>query len=215
MIAAMLFDLDGTLVDTAPDLIDALNALLRERGLPEKPEAEIRPAVSAGANAIIAQGLGLSIDDDAVAALRQPYLEHYRQNLSARSRLFDGMSDVLDALERKRICWGVVTNKPAFLTDPLMEELALAHRCCAIISADTTAHKKPHPEPLFEACRRCGTDPTACVYVGDDRRDILAGNAAGMTTVAAQWGYFLPDDAPASWPADARITQPTDLLDWI
>ena len=215
MIAAMLFDLDGTPVDTAPDLVGALNAMLRERGLPERAFDEIRPVVSAGANAIIAEGFGLDIDDEAVLALREPYLQHYKQNLSANSRLFDGMEEVLATLEARNICWGVVTNKPAFLTDPLMAQLDLARRCCAIISADTTPFKKPHPEPMFEACRRCSIEPSKVVYVGDDRRDMLAGNAAGMTTLAAEWGYFVPEDKPSSWPADACVSQPTDLLNWL
>ncbi|MDO6462038.1 HAD-IA family hydrolase [Granulosicoccaceae sp. 1_MG-2023] len=215
MIEAMLFDLDGTLVDTAPDLIGALNAMLRDRGLAEKPAAQIRPVVSAGANAIIAAGFGLAPDSTEVADLREPYLAYYRDNLSACSRLFAGMGDVLNTLEQKQISWGVVTNKPAFLTDPLMAELGLAERCCAIISADTTPFKKPHPEPLFEACRRARLKPENCVYVGDDRRDIIAGNAAGMTTLAAQWGYFPADDGPADWPADGVVARPAELLNWL
>lgn len=211
----MLFDLDGTLVDTAPDLIHSLNIMLEENGKPWINPDLVRPHISGGANAIIAKGLGEDINSDAVASCRSRYLEIYHANLSVHSRLFPGMEDVLSYLEDNDKLWGIVTNKPGYLTEPLLEQMNLSWRCCAIISADTVAHKKPHPLPMLEACKRCSIHAADCIYVGDDTRDMEAGNAAGMVTLAAAWGYYLPDDRIESWPAQGVVLQPLDLLDWI
>ena len=209
---AVLFDLDGTLVDTAADLALALNLLLVEIGHPRVELEFIRPYVSGGANEIIRAGIGASEDGDLVASLRPRYLELYLENICQESRLFPGMSEVLSRLEYQALKWGVVTNKPAAYTGPLMDAMNLSARCCSIVSADTTAHKKPHPEPLLYACRQCGITPRNSLYIGDDKRDIQAGKAAGMQTAAALWGYIQQNDRVESWQADAIISQPKDIL---
>ncbi len=212
---SVLFDLDGTLVDTAPDLIYALNLLLIEQDKrPVKPES-IRPHVSGGSAAIIRAGLGDTATDSQIEQLKPRYLEIYRDNICQYSRLFPQMDQVIEQLEQRGIPWVIVTNKPSALTTPLLEAMQLAERCCSVVSADTTTYKKPHPEPLLYACDECDITPENCIYVGDDKRDILAGNTAGMLTLAASWGYFLPEDRIEDWPACAVINQPLEILDWV
>lgn len=214
-IEAVLFDLDGTLVDTAPDLIHALNLLLTENNYPEAALASVVNHVSGGSHAIIQAGLGKASDDTLIKQLQPRYLELYQLNISRHSRLFDGMESVLDTLESRGLPWGVVTNKPQFLTQALMKEMALDKRCCAVISGDTTKHAKPHPEPLFEACKRCEVLAEKCLYIGDDLRDIQAGNSAGMVTLSAAWGYYLPEDKIEQWPAQALLRRPKEILHWL
>jgi phosphoglycolate phosphatase len=212
---AMLFDLDGTLLDTAPDLINTLNILLTEIGRDNVSYEYARPYVSAGANALIKAGLGKNTSDEVAERHRARFLEIYLENISKQSALFEGMEEVLETLEKRGIAWGIVTNKPAFLTEPLLKALKLTTRCCAIISADTTPNKKPHPGPIIEACKRCNINASNCLYVGDDRRDIEAGNSAGMQTLAAAWGYYLAHDDPNTWQATAVISSPLELLAWL
>lgn len=214
-IKAVLFDLDGTLVDTAPDLIHALNLLLAENGYPETPAAAVVNHVSGGSRAIIKAGLGDACEDALVSQLQPRYLELYQAHLSRSSQLFEGMEKVLNTLEKRNLPWGVVTNKPQFLTQPLLRALGLDKRCCAVISGDTTARAKPHPDPLYEACRHCQINAANCLYIGDDLRDIQAGNSAGMTTLAATWGYYLPEDRIEDWPAQALLDKPEEILHWL
>jgi N-acetyl-D-muramate 6-phosphate phosphatase len=207
---AILFDLDGTLADTAPDLAGAMNRLRAARGLEPTPYELLRPVASAGARGLIGAAFGLKPGDDGYDELHDIFLANYEQALVVDSRLFDGISELLDALASRGIRWGVVTNKAARFTEPLVPLIGLQHASC-VISGDTTAHSKPHPEPLFEAARRLQLTPGQCWYVGDDLRDVQAGKAAGMPTVAAGWGYCGHVE-PATWNADALIGAPLDLL---
>jgi phosphoglycolate phosphatase len=213
--SAVLFDLDGTLVDTAPDLAFALNSLLQEQGKPTLPYEIIRPIASNGAGGLIDLGFGISGDDDLLPALRDRLLTIYQDNLSRESKLFDGMEEVLTALEQANITWGIITNKPAFLTDPLVKALQLTHRAACVVSGDTTQFSKPHPAPMLHACELINIAPEHCLYVGDAARDIEAGTNANMRTIAALYGYVAETDNPSDWQADAAIEQPKDILKWI
>jgi len=210
----LLFDLDGTLVDTAPDLAATLNALRAEHGQAPLPFDSIRPHVSHGARAMVRVGFAIDEDDARFAALRDRFLALYRERLMTNSRLFDGMDAVLAALENRGVKWGIVTNKPAWLTEPLLAGLGLAARAACIISGDTTRNRKPHPEPLLYASALVGIAPEHCLYIGDARRDIEAGRAAGMKTLVALFGYLGDDDSPHEWDADGSIDDPLDILDW-
>lgn len=214
-IQTVLFDLDGTLADTAPDLACALNTLLKEEGRAPLPFEHIRPVVSHGSPALLRVGFGLIPTDPNYAALRQRLLDHYARDLCRETRLFPGVEELLAELSRRGIAWGVVTNKPAFLTDPLMQLLAPNHPPVCIVSGDTTANKKPHPEPLLHACRLATAQPGACVYVGDAKRDVEAGKQAGMRALVALYGYIDENEAPHTWGADAMIDKPLDILTWL
>jgi phosphoglycolate phosphatase len=209
---AVLFDLDGTLADTAPDLAAALDRTLVQFGREPAPYATIRPVVSHGAMALIRTGFDMQPEHPGFAERRQFLLDSYAANLCNETRLFDGMAEVLRHLEERSIHWGIVTNKPAWLTDPLIEAMQLAHSAGCVVSGDTCAERKPHPAPILHACERIGCDPSATWYVGDAGRDIQAGRAAGCTTVAALYGYLHPEDPPETWNADLHINQPIDLL---
>lgn len=211
----VLFDLDGTLLDTAPDLANALNAVLQANGRAPLPFEFIRPVVSHGGNALIELGFDLKPGDSGFEPLRRQLLDYYENNIAQQTRLFPGMDEVLAYLETHGIHWGVVTNKPAWLTDPLMEALALSTRAAGIVSGDTLPERKPHPAPLLHACRLIGGDPQQCVYVGDAERDIQAGNSAGMATLVALFGYLLETDRPETWGATALIRQPQEIVDWL
>lgn len=189
--------------------------MLRERGHAPLPEAQIRPHVSHGGAALIRLGFGLEPDHPEFPPLRQRFLDFYQQNLARRTRLFPGMEELLQRLEQQQVAWGVVTNKPAWLTDPLMAALALTGRATCIVSGDTTAHAKPHPEPVLYACRMAGVAPAATLYVGDAERDIIAGRDAGTTTLAALFGYLGEQDDPAGWGADGALDEPLQLLEWL
>ena len=207
---AVLFDLDGTLADTAPDLAAAVNWMRAERGLEPTPYALLRPTASAGARGMIGAAFGLAPGDEGYEELRVQWFERYQSAMAVHSTLFDGISDLLEGITGAGMAWGIVTNKPARFTDPLVPLIGLAHAGC-VISGDTTPHAKPHPAPLLEAARRLDIAPAHCWYVGDDLRDIEAGRAAGMVTVACNWGYCGSID-PATWGADHLLDTPQQLL---
>lgn len=210
---AILFDLDGTLADTAPDLAAALNVLRASRGLEPAPYESLRPYASAGARGLIGAGLGLGPDAEEYEALRVAFLDSYAASIAVHSRLFDGVPALLDHLQAAGISWGIVTNKAMRFTDTLVPLIGLGHAGC-IVSGDTTPHPKPHPAPLLEAAQRLRVSPQACWYVGDDMRDIQAGRAAGMVTIAAAWGYC-GSDGPTQWNAHAIAGSPLGLLELI
>lgn len=212
MIEAVLFDLDGTLADTAPDLGGALNRLLEEQGLAPLPMPQMRPHVSGGTRALIRLGFQLSPEDTDYAALAQRFLAHYQAGLCVGTALFPGMAALLDALEARAVKWGVVTNKPQRFTLPLLECLGLKDRAACIVSGDSAARPKPDPAPLLLACTAAGVAPGKAIYVGDDLRDIVAGRAAGMRTVTAAYGYLGVAEPFESWQADAVIREPAEIL---
>lgn len=214
-IRTILFDLDGTLLDTAPDLAAALNTVLEENQLPPLPFESIRPAVSHGGIALIKLGFRLQQDDPRFDALRQRLLTVYRENISRRTTLFPGMEALLQAIEQRGLNWGVVTNKPGWLTDPLMKDLQLYDRAVCVISGDTLQQRKPHPAPLLHACQLANSLPEQCLYVGDAQRDIEAGINAGMYTMVALFGYFTEQDRPHDWGANHLIEEPRELLAWL
>jgi phosphoglycolate phosphatase len=211
----VLFDLDGTLADTAPDLANALNRTLQNHGKAPLTLEQIRPAVSHGAAALIRLGFGLQPDDDQFEPLRQELIGYYSEDLSSETTLFPGMDKVLEQLEECGLRWGIVTNKPARLTDPLMEQMGMDQRAACIVSGDTTANSKPHPEPILHACELAGGTPQQCLYVGDAKRDIEAGHNAGTQTLVALFGYLGEEDHPETWQADAQIEQPSGILEWL
>jgi 2-phosphoglycolate phosphatase len=211
MMEAVLFDLDGTLADTAPDLGCALNHMRGSRGLSPLPLSATRPVTSLGARGLLKVGFGISPDHADYAAMRREFLQLYESNICRETRLFPGMPELLGALETRQICWGIVTNKAEQLARLLLDELRLTARCACIIGGDTTPNIKPHPAPLLAACRSIRRDAGACLYVGDDLRDIEAGRAAGMKVAAARWGYLNGGD-PVTWNADWLLEEPRDLL---
>ncbi len=212
---SILFDLDGTLLDTAPDLAFALNAVVREEGLRPLSIDSLKPRISGGAAAMIRLAFGERQDQLEYARLLQRMLAIYRQHISDQTRFFDGMEAVIGEIERRKLGWGIVTNKLGWLTDPLLRALGLYHRTGCIISGDTTQYRKPHPQPVLEACRRLGSEPRNCVYIGDAQRDVEAGRRAGMSTLVALYGYLGADDKPQEWGASALLTEPKDLLTWL
>ncbi len=214
-IKTILFDLDGTLVDTAPDLSETLNQLLIKHNQPVRSYESIRPHVSNGAVAILKFGFGVSEEEPEFATLREEFLDIYENHLCHQSQLFEGMGEVLKYIENKDLSWGVVTNKPDFLTQPLMQELSLDDRCACIISGDTLPQRKPDPAPMLHAAELAGSQANECVYVGDAERDIEAGNRAGMHTLIALYGYLEKNDNPDHWQADGSISKPTELIDWL
>lgn len=209
----LLLDLDGTLADTAPDLAAALNAVLEEEGRSPLPFPQIRPHVSFGAPRLVRLGFGDDLSDDDFQHLRGRLLSHYAEGLCRETRLFDGFDAVLERLEHGGTPWGIVTNKPGWLTLPLLEAMGLLHRVSSVVSGDTLARRKPHPDPLLHAAAEMGVAATDCVYAGDARRDIEAGTAAGMLTVGVTWGYIPEEDPPHAWGAAHLITHPSELID--
>ncbi len=209
---AVFFDLDGTLADTAPDLAFALNETLKAFGRDPLPFAAIRPVVSHGGIALIRLGFGMEPEQPGFEEKRQHLLGVYQENICRETRLFPGMETVLEELAKHGIPWGIVTNKPAWLTDPLLQALPLPSPPTCSVSGDTCPERKPHPMPLLHACKLAGAEPATSLYVGDAERDMQAGRAAGMTTVCALFGYLLPDDDPRRWPADHYIEEPGELL---
>lgn len=203
--AAVLFDLDGTLIDTAPDMVGALNALLAEHGRAPMPMKALRQHVSTGSAGLVRQGFG-ELPDEQRRRLVLRFLSLYDARVAQASHLFVGMDALLVALENAGVRWGIVTNKPGWLTQPLLDALGLTARCAALVCGDTLATRKPDPAPLLHAARLANADPAACVYVGDDERDIEAGKAAGMRTVAAAYGYIADEHGTAPWGADIDVT---------
>jgi len=211
-IKTVLFDLDGTLIDTAPDMAAALDTLCREENQPVLPYEQVRPVVSNGSAALIKLAFGDVEDQKRLHHLKQRYLEIYQENICIDSTPFKGVETVLDHIERSGLNWGVVTNKPGWLTLPLMKRLQLAQRAATIVSGDTTENSKPHPDPMHHACDEAHSASHECIYVGDARRDIEAGNNAGMKTLVANYGYIETDEDVSSWGADAIISKPEELL---
>ena len=209
---AVLFDLDGTLADTAPDLGASANHLRAQAGLPPLPLSALRPHTSSGVRGMLGAAFGLTPDAPEYAGLAERFLHHYADNLCVNTRLFEQMDEVLDALDGAGIRWGIVTNKRRQYTEPLMAALQLHERACCIISGDSAPRPKPAPDPLLLACEVARLDATRCLYVGDDLRDIQAGHAAGMVTVAAGWGYLGTDSTPENWQAHHLFQQPRELL---
>jgi phosphoglycolate phosphatase len=215
MIRTILFDLDGTLLDTAPDLAYALNQLLIEQSHDPLPYEKIRPVVSHGGRALIKLGFDITEADEQYASLRQRLLDIYRENIARHTTLFPGMQHVLEHIESHGMLWGVVTNKPAWLTEPLLKALNLMDRSACVVSGDTTNNSKPHPEPMLHACQLSNSTVAECLYVGDAQRDIEAGKEAGMQTLAALYGYIEADDDINRWGADAIIDKPEDIISWL
>jgi 2-phosphoglycolate phosphatase len=210
-LSAVLFDLDGTLLDTAPDMVAALNELRREESATAIPFEVARDHVSNGVLGLIRLAFG-ELPDGERGRLQQRFIDIYAQRLARETRLFAGMDRVLAIIEAAGVPWGVVTNKPGRLTEPLLATLALRSRCATVVSGDTTPERKPHPQPLHHALATIGAAAHAAVYVGDAARDVTAGRAAGMRTVAALYGYIPPGEDPDAWGADHRIGAPEDLL---
>ncbi len=211
-VRAVLFDLDGTLIDSAPDLGAAADKMRVDRGLPSLPSALYRPMAGAGARGMLQIAFGMSPQDPAFDAMREEFFVNYERGMTDNTYAFDGVPALLQALEQHPLPWGVVTNKSQRFTNPLTRSMPLFANAGAVVSGDTTPHAKPHPAPLLEAARQLGVDPRSCVYVGDDERDIVAGRAAGMRTVAATYGYLGNQLDVGAWQADAEIRSPLDLL---
>ncbi|MGD9952544.1 MAG: HAD family hydrolase [Burkholderiales bacterium] len=208
---AVLFDLDGTLADTAPDLAAALNRLRVDQGLEALPLERLRRFASAGARGLVHAGFGVKPGDEEYEALREAFLEAYRERTCVETRLFPGIAELLEELGRRAIAWGIVTNKATRFTDRVVEALGLRPAC--VVSGDTTPHIKPHPAPMQHALEHLQLSAADCVYLGDDLRDIQAAHAAGMRGIAVEWGYHHPEHAgPSDWKADAVIAHPRDLI---
>lgn len=214
-LSCILFDLDGTLVDTAPDLIASLNYALTQHGFSNVAPSLVKPHVSFGATAMINASLENSIDEQMHSALLNTMLEQYENNIALHSRFFDGILEVLNFIETQNLLWGIVTNKRERFTFPLVQALQLENRAACVICGDTTPHSKPHPAPIFEACKRANVLVESCVYIGDAAHDIAAGNNAKMHTLAATYGYLQPHDNPSDWGANALIHSPKELLAWL
>jgi len=214
-VRAVLFDLDGTLVDSAPDLAGAANDLRAERGLPPLPYERLRPMVGAGARGMVGIAFGLKPGDEGYDDLRARFLEIYGGRLLSATTVFDGVWPMLLGLEAAGMAWGIVTNKAHHLAHAVTTGLGLHPRAQVLIGGDTTPYAKPHPEPLFEAARRLQRDPAHCLYVGDDLRDIQAGRAAGMRALTALWGYHGEGEPPSAWGADHDLADPPQLLHWL
>ncbi len=212
MIQAVLFDLDGTLIDTAPDFARVLNGMRRRRSLPDIAYERVHATVSEGARALIELGFELREGEEGFEPLRQELLDDYLQQLSVESRLYTGMNDVLEWLEVRNISWGIVTNKPSLYAEPLIRDLQLDGRCKSLVCPDHVRQRKPHAEPILLACSQLGADATSSVYVGDHRRDIEAGKNAGSTTIACSYGYINKDDPADSWNADYTVQQSIDII---
>lgn len=212
-VQAVLFDLDGTLIDSAPDLAAAADKMRVERGLPSLPLKSYRHMAGSGARGMIAVAFGLVPEDFGFEQLKQEFFVNYEACLTQNSHAFAGVSELIAGLRQKALVWGVVTNKAAQFSEPLARTMPFFVNSKVLVSGDTTAYTKPHPAPLLEAARRIGIDPVQCLYVGDDERDIIAGKAAGMLTVAATYGYLGTQADTSRWNADAQIKSPLALLD--
>ena len=214
-LACVLFDLDGTLVDTAPDLIRCLNLALRHHGFAEIKSGDIKPFISFGPRAMITASLALSMEPHIETMILETMLDYYESHVADHSTIYPGMNQTLEAIESQGLKWGVVTNKRERFTIPLMTALHLSRRTACIISGDTTGNEKPHPEPMLAACQQAGVRPEQCVYIGDAPHDIAAGKNVNMKTLVAGYGYLKPCDCPDTWGADAVIDAPMQITDWI
>lgn len=211
---AVLFDLDGTVLDTAPDMFHAMNVLLGERRRAPLPYSAVRPWVSHGAAGVLRQGFP-DAPPALLGELQHRFLEIYSANLSRDTRFFPGMERVLDRLAERGLHAGIVTNKAAWLTEPLLEQLGIRGRFVCVVSGDTVEHRKPHPLPMLHAANLAGIPPMECVYVGDAERDVQAAHAAGMEAVVALYGYMSDREDPRSWGGEGHLDEPLDLLPWL
>lgn len=209
---AVLFDLDGTLIDSAPDLGAAADAMRISRGMPSLPLEQYRPMVGAGARGMLGVAFGLAPDDPDFNAMREEFFCNYEARMTRSTVVFEGVAHLLTNLQQRGLHWGIVTNKSQRFTNPLVASIATFSSAAVVVSGDTTPHAKPHPEPLLFAARNLGVSPGQCLYVGDDERDIQAGKAAGMLTVAATYGYLGSQSDTSRWAADAEINSPAELL---
>ena len=214
IIRAVLFDLDGTLIDSAPDLAAAADKMRLDRGLPSIPYDKYRPMAGAGARGMLGIAFNMAPEHHNYVAWREEFFYNYEMCLTQRTKAFLGVEELLATLSMRGLAWGIVTNKSKRFTDPLVRQMPVLRGAAVVISGDTTAHAKPHPEPMFEASRRLKTEPQYCVYIGDDKRDIEAGQAAGMPSLAATWGYMGSHDV-STWHADATLKEPDCVLDWL
>ena len=212
-IQAVLFDLDGTLIDSAPDLGAAVDQMRVDRGMTSLPLAHYRPMAGAGARGMIGLAFGFTPEHPEYDVMKEEFFRNYEACMTQRTFAFEGVVQMIDKLVAAQLPWGVVTNKSKRFAEPLTQAMPLFKSAAVVISGDTTPFAKPHPEPLFEAARRLGIEPTACVYVGDDERDIVAGHAAGMKTVAATYGYLGVQSDVQKWQAHANIQSPLELDD--
>jgi phosphoglycolate phosphatase len=211
-VKAVLFDLDGTFADTAPDLAAALNHTRATRNLPPLALEAIRPQASHGSRGLLRLGFGIEPEHPDYSTLRDIFLDYYEHNICVHTRLFSDMAQLVTALEQRGIKWGIVTNKPQRFTLPLIRALGYAERAACLISGDTCAHAKPHPEPMLKACELTGVLPAQCLYLGDDLRDMQAANAAGMPGIIASYGYVSSDASVENWNAQGSVERPTELL---
>ena len=211
MIKNILFDLDGTLANTALDLANALNAVRLSYELPELPINVIRPTVSLGANAMIKLGFGFEEGHPEFEKIHRKFLHHYSKNIAQETHLYEGMEEVLKRFERTNKTWGIVTNKSSWLTIPLLKALSLDKRAACIVCGDTVEHNKPHPAPIIHACKLIKSDPKSTIFIGDAKRDIEAGRKAGTKTVVALYGYIDENDNPKDWGADGMISSPYEI----
>ncbi|MDF3934160.1 N-acetylmuramic acid 6-phosphate phosphatase MupP [Pseudomonas citronellolis] len=209
---AVLFDMDGTLLDTAPDFIAVCQAMLAAHGRPAIDDQRIADVVSGGARAMVAATFDMDPEAPGFEDLRQEFLDRYQDHCAVYSRLYDGMPELLESIERAKLIWGVVTNKPVRFAEPIMQQLGLAERSAVLVCPDHVKHSKPDPEPLLLACQQIGVDPAQVLFIGDDLRDIESGRAAGTKTAAVRYGYIHPEDNPAHWGADVIVDHPRDLL---
>ena len=211
----LLFDLDGTLFDTAPDLIDSLNAVLAEQSMPPCPAHDLANAVGHGSAPMIARAFNLNVGHPRFEPLRERFVEVYSERICIRTKAFAGIEALLAVLDRAALPWGIVTNKPGWLTRPLIAELGYSERPVCVVTGDDIALRKPHPHQVIEGCRRLQMAPSDCVVIGDAERDIQAGRSAGTLTLAALWGYLCGDDQASRWGADGLVEQPHDILHWV
>lgn len=215
MIDTILFDLDGTLADTAPDLAGALNAIRVKQGLTELPLETISPTVSLGGNAMIKLAFGLEESDDGFEEIREQFLNYYLEHIADETQLYEGMQELLTTLENNNKNWGIVTNKSTWLTTPLLKALELDKRSACIVCGDTTEHRKPHPAPILHACELMKAEPATTLYIGDAQRDIEAGSRAGTKTMVALYGYIEENENPVDWNADSMVNSVHEINDKI
>jgi 2-phosphoglycolate phosphatase len=213
-IKVVLFDLDGTLLDTAPDLAFAINKLLEMKGRPALPFSIIRPLAGHGGRGLVKLGFNITEDDPQFADLWQGFLALYREHICQHTCLFPGLDIVLNYLTENKLTWGIVTNKPGWLTEPLLQQLKSLEPAC-VVSGDTLPKRKPDPEPLLHACQLLNVQPSDCVYIGDSERDIQAAKSAGMPSLLAHWGYLADTDPFEAWQADGIIRNPKEIIDWL
>ncbi|RGE45596.1 phosphoglycolate phosphatase [Comamonas testosteroni] len=211
-VKAVLFDLDGTLIDSAPDLGAAADKMRVDRGMPSLPLEAYRHMAGAGARGMLGIAFGMTPESEGFAEMREEFFRNYEKCMTERTYAFEGVAQLIHSLQSAPLAWGVVTNKSMRFTDPLTQQMPLFASAAAVVSGDTTPHSKPHPQPLLEAARRIQIAPESCIYVGDDERDIQAGRAAGMKTVAACYGYLGAKADTSHWGADAQINSPLELL---